>query len=39
MMPDCKLDVTGAPVIGFSAWLARPVFCVPKTNLKIVLVS
>ena len=21
MMPDCKLDVTGAPVIGFSAWL------------------
>ena len=25
MMLDCKLDVTGAPVIGFSAWLARPV--------------
>jgi len=23
MMPDCKLDVTGAPVIGFSAWLGR----------------
>lgn len=27
MMPDCKLDVTGAPVIGFSAWLGRNPDC------------